>query len=522
MKILHIKKFFALFTLLLLLVSCRKDPSWESEYIFPLFQDKLTLHNFFADTSIKADTDQTAILVLDQDIITIMTDTFVDLPDSLYYFKYVLPFGVEVPPNTLVFTKTESKYFNLGGPELTQVKLKSGFLYIKAYNYVHDNAYIEYTIENSNLNGAPLKFSGILPSYPLTGKCLIDSIPVDGVFLDLTPSSHHNNSIRSTIKIYANPYADTNVVVNFNDSIMIVVEFRKTVIDYARGYFGSTNLEVEKNNSFSAIKDLGTDYLDLDKITMQLSISNYIGADAIFSIDEFTGTGKQTLSLQSSYIGKNIYMARAREVTPFTGQVIPTRVDLDLTNSNIEEFIENLPYQLRVRMKAKINPFGNISSGNDFVYYGSGLNFHMHAEIPLRIAFSNLTLRDTMNYDFPHTSIIDIREAQFLIHYENSFPIDAQLTLFVLDKNNTVLDSILVSQPIQGGFLDNVTGKVIQPRKGILKIDLTFPKVATLKQGKKIMVKAQFSTNNRQQKVRITPESYLLLNIKTNIKTSIE
>lgn len=512
---------FIVLLFLLIFFSCRKDPSWQSEYEIPLFNDKLTLTDLVADSLIRSDTDQTAILVIDRDLISITTDSFVSLPDSLFYLKYVLPIGVVVPPNTVVLQKTESKYFNLGGPELTQLRIKSGKLFIRAYNYVHDQALIEYTIESSNLNGSPVKLTGLMPSYPLTGKYLETYIPVDGMFLDLTQSYRHKNSIKSTIRIYANPYADTNVVVNYGDSINILIEFRDIIIDYARGYFGSTQVEVTESSNFSFFKDLGVDFLDLSDVKMKLSLSNYIGADAIFTIDYLTGIGKQTISLQNEWMGKPIFLSRARENPPFSGQVIPSEFAIDLSQSNLEEFIENLPSQILFRVRANVNPLGNISNGNDFVYHGNGLKFHLNAEIPLKVAFSNLILKDTFDYKIPEFDRFNIEEVKLTLDCWNSFPIDALLKLYILDAQHQLLDSISADAPISGAYT-STNGNVVAPRQSIVSIMVPQEKVTHLLNGSKMILKATFSTNQGYNKVRISPEAFISIKIKSFIKLHVE
>lgn len=512
--------YFIVLMFLLIFFSCRKDPSWQSEYEIPLFNDKLTLADLVADSLIRSDTDQTAILVINKDLISITTDSFVSLPDSLFYLKYILPIGVVVPPNTLVLQKTESKYFDLGGPELTQLRIKSGKLFIRAFNYVHDQALIEYTIESSSLNGLPVKMTGLMPSYPLTGQFLETYIPIDGMFLDLTQSYRHKNSIKSTIKIYANPYADTNVVVNYGDSINILIEFRDIIIDYARGYFGSTQVEVSETSNFSFFKDLGVDFLDLNDVKMKLSLSNYIGADAIFTIDYLTGIGKQTISLQNEWMGKPIFLSRAQENPPFSGMVIPSEFNIDLSQGNLEEFIENLPSQILFKVRAYVNPLGNVSNGNDFVYHGNGLKFHLNAEIPLKVAFSNLTLKDTFDYKIPELDRFNIEEIILTFECWNSFPIDAFLKLYILDAQSQLLDSLTTDAPISGAYT-NTYGYVSSPRQSIFHLVVPNEKVKHLLNGSKMIIKATFSTNQGNNKVHISTESSISIKIKSFIKLHI-
>ena len=487
-----------------LLASCAKDPSWDVDVRTPVFSTSLGVNDLIADSMLIENPDTSLTFVLDLDLFNITTDTFVNMPDSLYYSHYIMPLGITVPPGTLVIQKTESKYYDLGGAQLTQMRIKSGTLNIRAYNYVGDAAYIEYSLDNSILNGAPVMVSGTVPSYPVTGEYLETQFDVSGMYLDLTQSYAHCNSLKSTIKIFANPDATTNVVINYNDSIDILVEFKNIVIDYSRGYFGKHIVSSSSTESFPYIEDLGIDYLDMDNIAMTLTMENYLGADATFFINELSGHGLTDISLSSEWIGKPINLPRATENPAFSGNVTPSVFEMDFNTSNVEAFFENLPNTIFYDLSGTLNPLGNVSTGNDFVYYGQGLRGRIHAEIPMNIAIQGLMLSDTLDYELNKSESF-ITQSDLFLDISNGFPLSASIKIYLANEAGTVIDSIIPTSDIPSGAVD-ATGKVVAPAVKQLKIILDESQTSHLYDCKKAIISAKLNTGGSAgQKVKFYP-----------------
>lgn len=488
----------------LLIVSCAKDPSWDVDVRTPVFSTSLGVNDLIADSMLIENPDTSLTFVMDFDLFNITTDTFVSMPDSVYFAHYVMPIGLSVPPGALVLQKTESKFYNLGGAMLTQMRIKSGTLNIRAYNYVGDAAYIEYSINNSLLNGAPLVASGTVPSIPVTGEFLETQFDVSGMYLDLTQSYMHCNSLESTMKIFANPDATTNIEVHYNDSINILVEFKDIVIDYSRGYFGQHFVNSASTEAFPYIEDLGIDYLDMENIALTLTMENYLGADATFVINNLNGHGLTDMALSSEWIGKPINMTRASENPVNSGNVTPSVFTMNFDASNVEAFFENLPNTISYDFSGTLNPLGNISTGNDFVYYGQGLRGRMHAEIPMNIAIQGLMLSDTLGYELNKTESF-ITQSELYLDISNGFPLSATFKIFLANEAGTVIDSIIPTSDIPSGMVD-AAGKVVAPAVKQLKITLDENQTAHLYDCKNAIISAKLNTGGSVgQKVKFYP-----------------
>lgn len=499
----RIKIFITILPILILLVSCAKDdPSWDVDVNVPIARTSLSIKDFVADSLLSQDAEKNLTFVLDFDLLNISTDTMVSLPDSLYYAKYKMPFGITVPPNTKVFEKTETKFYNLKDAILTEAKIKTGKIAIRAFNYLKSAAYIEYVLDNSLLNGKPIALSGIVPSLSATNDVLEQEYDVSGAYLDLRQPVNNYNTLKSTIRIFSDPNATENVHISYNDSLEILIEFKDIVVEYARGYFGQHVITVNGNEEISYIKDLGINYLDIDDPLIYISLENYFGADLGFTVNKICSHGNADLDLVADFVGQQINMTRAVENHGVYGSVIPSKKTINFDGSNISQLIENLPYAISYDMRADINSMGNISSGNDFVFSARGFESRMHLELPLNFALKGLKLTDTIDYDLKKSET-RLAKSELTINVENSFPFSANLDIKLMSDNGVLIDSIKPNSEILAANVDE-NGNVISSAKHIIKIGLDENQTKSLYDCKKAVITARINTGgNANKKVKL-------------------
>ncbi len=127
---------------------------------------------------------------------------------------------------------------------------------------------------------------------------------------------------------------------------------------------------------------------------------------------------------------------------------------LDNSNSNLTSFLQNLPDHLETDLSFNVNPLGNISGSNDFIYSDRIIKTHARLEIPVRAALLSLSIRDTQQItvsDF--TSLDPIGPSTVTLVADNGFPIEVKLQLYLLDGNKSVTDSLLIPNVIPAGSL---------------------------------------------------------------------
>src|SRR5690606_27130143 len=133
-------------------------------------------------------------------------------------------------------------------------------------------------------------------------------------------------------------------------------------------------------------------------------ISNEIGMDMrakYFNVSSINTTKNKTVQLESNLL-KNINLTRAYYDANNNPPIKPISIKKSITtaNSNLGDFLSNFPNQLGYNAQIEVNPLGNISGGNDFIYRGTGIDLGVEINIPLNIEATNLILIDTADYIF--------------------------------------------------------------------------------------------------------------------------
>ena len=108
---------------------------------------------------------------------------------------------------------------------------------------------------------------------------------------------------------------------------------------------------------------------------------------------------------------------------------ITKTISFDESNSNLNELFELNPSALIYDIDLETNPLGNVSLGNDFVYYGHDLSATMLIDVPLRIGVEGLSLDDTFNLNVDLEDNDQLRDGTLDLYVENGFPFQADFNL---------------------------------------------------------------------------------------------
>jgi hypothetical protein len=129
-------------------------------------------------------------------------------------------------------------------------------------------------------------------------------------------------------------------------------------------------------------------------------------------------------------------------------------VELNSSNSNLDAFLENLPNSMRVKGDLRINPLGNVSTSNDFIYIDNSLKADLQMDIPLRIGIQNLVLTDTIALSDSEQDIPV--EGKLILWVKNGFALEATAALYALhaDGRELIADNLRISPAISGQNLD--------------------------------------------------------------------
>lgn len=200
-------------------------------------------------------------------------------------------------------------------------------------------------------------------------------------------------------------------------------------------------------------------------------------------------------------------------------------VTFNSTNTNVADFLNNLPSDIRFVGRAAINP--NEVEGQ----IANPVEFDAEISIDLPIAISTpmaATFSDTVDLDgdFPDTE--DATEARVFINYTNGLPLGVDLTLvFFDDQGQEITRSPLAGETLimTAGAVDPVTRFVNQPTTDALIFNLSREQLRLLgeTEPEEILLQAALNTTNNSE-VRLRAEDSIILSVSISmtIETDVD
>ena len=503
----RLKKILFLSLFCISMVACRKiDPSWEVGVNAPLLKSSMGLENILPDSLLEVNNDNSLSLVYNYSFYNFSPDSLVDMPDTLSH-KYLPPLGgFVINPGQTFFNFTENSHLAISNAQISRVDFHSGSLVLEVFSSITEAIIVKYKIPYATFYGVPFEIIETIPAAP-TGAVLHfeKSFDISGYSLDLRGVTGLSSNILTNITTATLDPNGNAYTMTATDEFRFNVRFKDISLDYTKGYFGSNNYSFGPDTTnISIFNKITSGNFDFESIKLSLNIENGFGLDAQVAFDNITSINSKTgntVSLIDPIIGHTINISRAVETGNSVNPVVPSTNQFDLGNSNILDLIENIPDRISYKIRIVSNPLGNISSGNDFYYYGNYLNASLNMEIPLSLIANDLTLTDTVDFDLgenPNT----IRSGTLNLLADNGFPFSAQIQLFMLDENMQVTDSLLFPDMIESPAM-NAYYMVVHPKRSVLKVPLPEAKIPALFNTKKMLIRAKFNTSGAGHFVKI-------------------
>lgn len=521
------KKHFTLFYFACILLgviglgSCAKDEEgarWDVDVLAPLIKSSLSIKDLISDTLLVSNPDSSVKLVYNTTLINFSSDTLAQVPDTVLKFSSKNTFAFPLPYSggQMLINKKSEIDFPLGGIELDKAKMKTQLIRFYAENKMNAWIVVEYKIPSASLAGVPFQIiDSVPPRVNATTPGVFDvTKSLAGYDIDLTGITFNKtNIVVVDIKAYVSKAVSTISVANA-DSLYILNSSLQVKPSYAHGYLGQNSIVVGPESvDFSLFKEIKSGTFKFSDVNIKLELENNIGVEARANISKLTSTNTAKNSsidlISSAVINKNINVNRATEMS--IGNPPPTPaikiLDINSTNSNINALLENMPDKLTYQMKVDINPLGNVSGSNDFVYTDYGIKAKLNMEIPLRLATTNILLQDTIGVDLSSINKKDsdkINGGYLYLYANNGMPLDATLQLYLLNNNLTITDSLLIptNNTVVSGLI-GTNNKVTQASVSKLAIPVTKDKINKILSTKKILVKALFNTANQPNTIYI-------------------
>lgn len=495
----------SLLSLLLLsgMVSClKKEPTvWEIQAGAPLIQTELTLQNLLADSLLSVDESGNLALNITLSYALVPDDSLFKIQNITVADSFQIPFALTVPPGTQFYNINRDVQFDAGNARITYMFLSEGTAFIKARSTVNQPVVFDYQLQNaSNLQGQPLGESNFtLAAGSTTNPALYEKmVPLAGYGFNLTGNGNQYNRTKAILNVkVADDAANADLAQN---QVLFKTE---TILSgakpyYVKGFFGTRDITIEP--TFAPIEFLNSisGLLEFSEASLSIDVINSIGADFTLKIDELTAIrNNQEVSLNTGLIGQTILLNRAQEIpSSFSAQYTPfiRQYLINSANSNLLDFIQFLPSALRFKGSCSINPFGNISAGNDFFYNDGKGGIKLNLRIPLKFKAQQLSFADTLAFT-PITANQSqpFKGGELYIHALNSFPMDLKLKLGLHGEAKNLLTEISTNDKILASTLVNLSGQ-LQGQVSTVRFPLPEQLKTQLEATKFISIKATLDT----------------------------
>ena len=510
MKLKHI--YISFFILTVIFYSCKKGkPYWDADFVAPITSSSLNLTNLFPDTLLTANANGSLKIAIESNVFSYNADSLLKLPDTTiynYFGPLLFPgsYFTYFPGQSWDMNPQNEVTFSLpNGVKLKEAVIRSGKLRIKVKNPLRQVVYFTCNVTSATKNGSVLNIVIPMPAGTAVNPSITDTlVDVSGYKLNFAGiSGAKSNTVVQNLTFQIAPTASPDTL-KYGDTLKSYITFVNLIPDFGRGYFGSQTLQVGPDTTvFDVFNQLSSGTLGLDSTEIKLIVTNEFGIDMRSMINSLKSINPQnsTISLAGPNVGTPFNIGRATATGNPILPVIPVikTFTFNQSNSTITQFIGNLPKAISYDLNAQINPLGNLSGFNDFIYYGTSLGAKMQATIPLRFSANNIVLRDTsvFNASVLEKQFNNINEGFLLLRATNSYPFSLKITGILLDATNNAIET-LISAPgniIEAPSLD-ANNMVISPKESFIKLPFDKGVLSSLLKAKKICYYIEFNTPN--------------------------
>jgi len=497
---------------------CRKEgtrPQWDVDLLAPLVRTALTIRDVLPDSVLTIGAAGSLTLLYRTDLFVLDLDTLLNAPDTSFIYAYVLPLpdSLNFPPGTTFFSENDVTEFDLQDLALRDLELREGTLQLSLKNMVSSTVIGTVDLPGVQFpSGSSAMNASVGPGTPANPAFASASRDLAGSVFDLTgPNYNSVNTLATSIGAQLDP-TGTGAWISDEDSLIAKVTYQGLVPQYARGYFGSRTVHVGPEvSNIGLFNNVVGGTIDVDEVALRIRLENGFGVDIQVAIDHFTAVNTLSggsVDLTHSIIPGPINLNRALDLGGgFTPSVYENELDND--DSNLDLFLESLPDQLSFELDVHLNPLGDISNGNDFLYYESKLKASLELELPLRLIANDLTLQNTLVPDLPGSAEAHgLQSCGLMLFATNGFPFSAHLELDIINGDGQVLSNIPVAGTIASGLL-GVNALVQQSIESRLEAQLTTEQVDLLYAGGRLRTRVAFTTADQTQHLQIL-DSYKL------------
>lgn len=417
-------------------------------------------------------------------------------------------YAIAAFPSQNVIEQDEGLTVFMGGAEVKYFKAKAGNLKIHLVSTIQEDMTMYFEIPSATKNGVVLSSVVKLPAAKPGGSSTRDE------FFDLTnyliDFRGKNPNLKDTVNTFHQilivrlDSSGRKVAIGLKDSIRMDYRMESLIPDYAIGFMGQSLTQTgDQKAPFDLFKGLNGDFKFKD-FKVSLVVKNGIGADGRVKINSLKGENiftKNALALNATPLNNDILITSP----PFVRDAYTeSEIVLDAGNSNIKQFMENLPQMLDYNLDMEVNPNGNVSLYKDFVFDNSRVDIFLKVEAPASFSMGEFTLRDTQGIDLKTMGDVSrIKSAKMDVRVRNTFPLGAKLQMNLLDDQLNYLESLDIdpkNQIIEACEVD-AKGYPLDAVETVFTLGLGKEKMAALKSAKFIAITTTLVGSGQMQKI---------------------
>ena len=303
----------------------------------------------------------------------------------------------------------------------------------------------------------------------------------------------------------------TSVSIPINSKINVTLSMKGMDFSYIKGFFGdkTTTLPPQTFEMSVFESSLKKAKVSLVQPVVTLSIRDDYGVPCqiIFTQLEAQKTGG-SLPFQispASPLSLNV-------PTVFGGSATTT-----ISVLNGSELLNFAPTNLAYNASARINK--GATTGNNFLADTSKLRVTMSAEVPLYGKASGISLADTMSLDFGDLSASSVILASLKVKTVNEIPLDANIQLYLADKNYHILDSIFASNQTYLVRASSVTsaGDLAKAGTSSLELEISADKLNKLFSSSHLIMRSKLNTTKDANGVLLNVKFKSAYKLKMNV-----
>lgn len=516
---------FTTFVLLMTIIwGCKKEKTtWDADFTVPIAQTTLSINQLIADSLITTDANNHLNIEYNSNILNYDINAALEIPDTVTSYSITSAGSGTLNPGQTIALNNDIKSFAFEPARITQVDIKKGFLVFTCINPLSVPLKVTYTIPAAKLYGTSFVLTETIPAasgntpYKYTNKIDLSNFSIDM----RGPTLDNCNRFQTSLHIITDPNGG-DATISAGQQFVFYTNFENLELKYVKGYLGNDVQTSGPDTSYvDFFRKISSGTLTLNSIDVSLKVSNGIGADIAMVPQMLISNNSRThqsIPLSGDIIGKTYNITRSTETHQPLNPVIPTKTTINFSGTNILSLIENLPDQFIFKSSLLINPMGNISCGNDYIYSGNGLTADLSLKIPLTFKANTLALADTINYTISDQS--QINNGAITLMISNSFPIAAKIKLYILNDRHQITDEITsVNQQINSGYENS--NHAPMPVCSIINLTLSAPTLHRFLNSKQLLIVTELNTASSNF-VSINADSKIQVKLVGKFNTNIE